>query len=163
MRSLPLRLLAGSVMVLSLACSTAEPTQSTDEMLVAAEALDEAFVTAFNQGDANAMAGLYWNSPDVVSYLPDVLEVRGHDAIREANALSFAAAPGAQLELTEKHLMAAGDVVIGWGLWRISIPTADGEPVELIGRYTDVKAERDGRWVYLLDHASMPLPPPASN
>jgi len=31
------------------------------------------------------------------------------------------------------------------------------------GRYTDVKAKRDGRWVYLLDHASAPIPPPAES
>ena len=32
----------------------------------------------------------------------------------------------------------------------------DGTPIEVHGRYTDVKAERDGRWVYLVDHGSVP-------
>lgn len=32
----------------------------------------------------------------------------------------------------------------------------------MMGRYTDIKAERDGKWVYIMDHASMPLPPPSA-
>jgi ketosteroid isomerase-like protein len=59
--------------------------------------------------------------------------------------------------------MPAGDVVIGWGLWRVTVAGPDGAPVEVVGRYTDVKAERDGTWVYILDHASAPLPPPPAN
>ena len=34
--------------------------------------------------------------------------------------------------------------------------------VEAMGRYTDVKAQRDGKWVYIIDHASVPLPPPSA-
>jgi hypothetical protein len=34
--------------------------------------------------------------------------------------------------------------------------------MELDGRFTDVKTQRDGKWVYILDHASAPMPgPPA--
>ena len=39
----------------------------------------------------------------------------------------------------------------------------DGEPLQMEGRYTDAKAERDGKWVYLVDHASVPIPPPPSD
>jgi len=28
------------------------------------------------------------------------------------------------------------------------------------GRFSDVKAVRDGKWVYVMDHASIPVPPP---
>ena len=42
----------------------------------------------------------------------------------------------------------------------MTVRGADGKPTEMTGRYTDVKAERDGKWVYLMDHGSAPLPPP---
>ena len=33
-------------------------------------------------------------------------------------------------------------------------------PQIIEGRYTDVKRMHDGKWVYVMDHASVPLPPP---
>lgn len=130
-------------------------------MIAAANDLDARFVAAFNAGDAEAFAATYWQSPDVVSFPPDAMEARGWDAVSEAAHEMVAAMAGAKLELTEIHYMVAGDVVIGWGLWRMTMPNPDGEPVVMEGRYSDVKAERDGKWVYLLDHASVPMPPPA--
>ena len=41
----------------------------------------------------------------------------------------------------------------------VSWPNGGGE---ILGRFTDVKGQRDGKWVYLMDHGSVPLmPPPA--
>ena len=54
--------------------------------------------------------------------------------------------------------MPAGDVVLGWGTFKLTLPGGGGE---ILGRYTDVKGQRDGKWVYLMDHGSAPLPPPA--
>jgi hypothetical protein len=34
------------------------------------------------------------------------------------------------------------------------VPKAGGDPVTLHGRFTDVAAKRNGRWVYIVDHAS---------
>lgn len=137
------------------------PHSDPDEMVAAARALDQAFVAAFNRGDADALSSLNWNNPDAVLFPPGALEARGWPAIRKANADSVAALPGAKIELIESHQIPAGDVVIGWGKWRLTIPAPDGTVTEIIGRHTDVKAERDGKWVYLIDHASVPLPPPA--
>jgi len=36
----------------------------------------------------------------------------------------------------------------------------EGKPFEMTGRYTDVKALRDGKWVYITDHASVPAVAP---
>lgn len=136
------------------------PQDNADDMVAAARALDRQFVDAFNRGDAEALSSLNWNSPDAVLFPPGALEARGIAAIRQTNAETLAALRGARIELIESHQMPAGDVVIGWGKWRLTIPAPDGATTEIIGRHTDVKAERDGKWVYLIDHASVPLPPP---
>lgn len=140
----------------SFSCASTVP-QNSEDMIAAARALDQEFVAAFNRGDAEALSRLNWNSPDAVLFPVGALEARGMSAIRQANAAMLAALPGARIELIESHQMPAGDVVIGWGKWRLTYTGPDGRPAEMIGRHTDVKAQRDGRWVYLLDHVSVPL------
>jgi uncharacterized protein (TIGR02246 family) len=149
-------------LVLSAGAITPAAAATPEEMVAAAHALDAEFVAAFNSGDAQAMAALYWNDPQVISFPPGELAVRGHQAIADSTAATFAASPGGKLELTESHDMVAGDVVISWGLWRFTMALPDGTSIVEEGRFTDVKAERGGRWVYLLDHASVPSSPPAA-
>lgn len=127
-------------------------------MTAAANALDEAFVDAFNRGDAEGMVDLYWNSPEVVSFPPDSMQARGIEEIRTMTRQAFVNMKGATIELTESHQMPVGEMVIGWGLFRVAMPGEDGNTTEVSGRYTDVKALRNGRWVYLIDHASVPMP-----
>jgi ketosteroid isomerase-like protein len=111
------------------------------------------------------MAALYAKTDDVVSYPPDVLELRGWQAIADAAVKSMAAGPGGKLELTTASHRVAGDLVLTWGLWKMTLPAEDGAaPVEIVGRYSDVKGQVDGAWVYLMDHASIaPEPPPAAS
>lgn len=160
MQRAPLLLRVTTLLLLTGACEPAAPPNDPDAMTAAARALDQEFVAAFNAGDAEALSSLFWNSPEAVLFPPGAVEARGTAAILEANTLALAALPGAQIELIESHQMPAGDLVVGWGKWRITMPGPDGTVTEIIGRHTDVKAERDGRWVYLLDHASVPLPAP---
>jgi ketosteroid isomerase-like protein len=129
------------------------------ELVAAADALDKRFMSAFNSGDAAALSATYWNSPNAVSISPDGMGTRGIDNIRTGMAEMFKAMPGAQLEILTSHNEAHGDVVLGWGTFRFTIP-AKPKPQILEGRFSDAKAMRDGKMVYLMDHASVPLPPP---
>lgn len=142
----------------TLGCGSQNPASDPEAMVKAADALDRTFVESFNTGDVDTMNSLYWNSQDVASFPPDVLEVRGIAAVREANARTAASLKGAQIQITEAHNMPVGEAVVGYGKFRISVPGPDGKTTDLVGRYTDVKAERDGKWVYLIEHASAPLP-----
>ncbi len=141
-----------------------EPMEATDDtaLIDAANALDQQFVDAFNAGDADAVAALFWNSPEVVSYPPDAMQARGIDAIKAGWAQALEATPGATLELTESNQFVVGDGVVGHGTFTMTVPVPDEEPTTILGRFTDVKAERDGTWVYLVDHGSVPIPPPPS-
>jgi len=129
--------------------------ETPEQMITEAKALDQRFIAAYNNGDVDAVMATYWNSPDLVSYPPGALEVRGWEAAKEGFAKEFSSMKGT-LEFMEPNYRVAGDVVMGWGKWRF---TMSDPPMEMMGRYTDVKAKRDGRWVYILDHASAPLPP----
>ena len=148
-----------SVLCLFLA-GCAAPRPDPQQMVTAANELDDRFLAAFNGGDLDAMLATYWNSPEMLFFPPDTMMVRGFDGAKAAMASMMETMAGGKLELIEKNNHAEGDVVLGWGLWRLTLPGPDGNPMVLEGRYTDVKAMRDGKWVYLVDHASMPIPPP---
>lgn len=130
------------------------------EMVSAANALDQRFADAFNKADVDALMATYWNSPDLVSYGPDGMGTRGWDAAKAATVEMFKAIPGAKIELVNGRNDAHGSVVLGSGTWKMTIPAAKGPATVLVGRFSDVKALKDGKWVYLMDHASVPLPPP---
>ena len=140
--------------------SCAPQKENPDQMIAAAKALDQRFIEAYNKGDADAVMATYWNSPELVSYPPEAMEFRGWEEAKDGFVQAFANMPGVTLEIIESNYKAVGDVVIGWGKWRVSVPSPEGSPMEILGRYTVVKAERDGKWVYIMDHASVPLPTP---
>ncbi len=161
----PILTVSSLLLALSLtgACApAAPPPPDTAAMIAAATALNEQFVAAYNSGDVEAVTALYWNSPEAMLFLPDAMMATGIDGIREAMAEGLPAmhAAGAVLTITESHYMVIGDAVAGWGLWTMTMNGPDGTPVEMEGRFTDIRAERDGKWVYLVDHASSILPPP---
>ena len=138
--------------------------ETKDEMIAAAKALDATFLAAYNSRDAEAVSATYWHNPDVVSFEPGSMVQRGWDEIHAGYVEGFKQLPeGAKLELTESHYSVLGDGVLTWGLWKFTAPGKDGKPMISEGRYSDVKARRDGKWVYLVDHASVPMaPPPAA-
>jgi ketosteroid isomerase-like protein len=130
-------------------------------LIAAAKALDKQFTEAFNKRDVDAMMATSWNSPDYLDYPPDVMELRGWQAEKAETAKMFATMPrGATGEATEANYKVAGDVVIGWGKWRVKIPLPNGESIVQDGRYTNVVAKHDGKWVYILAHLSAPSTPP---
>jgi len=145
-------------------CARGGAGTSADAMIAAAKAVDQQFTSAFNSGDIDGLMATYSRGADVVLFPPGELELRGWESIRKGMSQLLASMPGTQIELIDPQYRAAGDVVIGWGTWRTITPSPDGRSIETVGRYTDVKTEHDGKWVYILDHASIPLPPaPASS
>ena len=134
--------------------------EDPEKMVAAAKELDQQFIAAANKADVDAIMALYWNNPDLVVYPPDEMEAKGWQA-QQAGFKNFVAAmPNAKWELVESNYKAAGDVVIGWGKVKLTVRSGGGAPMEMLFRYTDVKTKRDGKWVYILDHGSAPLPPP---
>lgn len=142
-----------------------KPLQTPEQMIESAKAVDAAFLAAFNKADAEAVVATYWNSPDTVLYLPDAMEARGFDAIKASFAQSLPAMGGCQLATNDVNYRAIGeDSVVSSGLWTMTCPAAEGAaPEEMKGRVTALLQRKDGRWLYVVDHASVPTPPPAGD
>lgn len=143
---------------LVLGCTSKGGSGDSDEqMLSAAGELDKKFQEAYNKGDVDALMDTYWNSPELVSYVPDAMEPADWVKSKAGAAKSFAAMKGLKLELFNTKNSIAGEVVLGSGSWTLTLPDSAG--TKMNGRYTDVKTKKDGKWVYIMDHASVPLPP----
>ena len=131
-----------------------------EQMIAAAKELDKAFLEAYNKGDIDGVMATYWNSPELVSYPPGAMEFRGWENVKAKLTEEFAMPQRGTLALAEPVYKVIGDVVIGYGKWRYTIPIPNGEPITIDGRYTGVTMKKDGKWVVVHDHASAPMPPP---
>lgn len=136
---------------------------STADMLAAANELDSLFLVAFNNGDAEAIMKLHWNSPDLRAYPPGEMQVNGFDAVKAGYVRDFASSKGSKLEYTSTNNIPFADGVVGHGTFRWTMPMEGGSPMVFDGRYSEVKAFKDGKMVIILDHTSMPMPPPPAD
>jgi len=133
-------------------CSTAQAFDSS-------QALQEGFLDAMRANDADAMAACY--TADATNFGLATMVGTGPDAVRADWSEFFKNYTVMSVELRDKHVEISGDLATAWGLFTLTAsPVGGGEPVVMEGRYTDVSKNFDGKWLYVADHASMPLPPP---
>jgi uncharacterized protein (TIGR02246 family) len=125
-----------------------------------ARAVDEAWQKAARANDLDALVGCY--AKDGVFWMQGAPTARGHAAIRAMYAGLLGANTIADARLENAVYEDGGDLSVGWGDYVVILkPKAGGDPVTLLGRFTVVAKEEDGRWVYLVDHASdTPAAPP---
>ena len=136
---------------------------STTDLIAAANELDSLFLVAFNNGDAEAIMKLHWNSPELRAYPPGEMQVNGFDAVKAGYMREFSSSKGATLQYTHINNIPFADGVVGHGTFRWTMPMEGGDPMVFDGRYSEVKAMKDGKMVIILDHTSMPMPPPPAD
>lgn len=121
------------------------------------EALMDAFMTAVRANDAEGLGACY--TEDAVNFPLSAMKEIGPEAVAASWQGFFDAFRVTDATLPEKHLETHGDTAIAWGLFRIvAEPVAGGEAVVFEGRFMDVSRNIDGSWLYVADHASIPLP-----
>lgn len=122
-----------------------------------AQQVDQAWVKAANANDVEATVSLY--APDAVAYFPDG-EFKGKDAIRKSWTDFYGTFTVKDVKV-ESTYETTGDTSLGWGYWSLTaVPKKGGDPILMKGRATVVTKKIGGKWVYVVDHASVPLPPP---
>jgi uncharacterized protein (TIGR02246 family) len=124
-----------------------------------AQALQDAFVEALNDNDAQGLADCY--TRDAVNFPVGAMIGIGPESVLESWNGFFAAYKVVGASLSDDHLEIHGDTAIAWGLFTIMAePAEGGEIVEMKGRYMDVAKKVDGTWLYVADHASVPAAGP---
>ncbi|MDQ2870828.1 MAG: SgcJ/EcaC family oxidoreductase [Acidobacteriota bacterium] len=159
MKKTLLLFLATAILTLpaSMIAQTPRPAAGKD----AARALDEAWAAAMKANDPEAVMRCY--AADAVAWLPDSPEARGEAAIREAYRALFAANRIEDVKFSDARYETAGDRSLAWGKFQLTlVPKASGTPVTMSGRFSEMAEKRNGRWVYVLDHASAEPAPAAA-
>lgn len=145
------------VMVCVMACVLAVPASPL--MAKNPDSAQACWQPAFEAGDADAVAQCY--APDAVFWLPGGAMMKGRDAIRAGYADFFSGSTIKSMKLTELGKVSHGNEAASWGTFSLVIVSKkDGRETTELGRYTDVSRRIDGRWQYLVDHASDDPAPP---
>jgi uncharacterized protein (TIGR02246 family) len=123
-----------------------------------AEQVDQAWVKAIKAQDVEAVMALY--APDAVAYFPDG-DFKGKQAIRKSWT-DFLATFTVKDATSTGSYETIGDTSLGHGHWTLTVvPKAGGDAIPMKGRASVVTKKIGGKWLYVVDHASVPLPPPA--
>lgn len=121
------------------------------------KATDAAWTKAMKANDLEGVVACY--APDAVAWLPDVPEAVGTAAIRAGYKGLLDANTVKDVVLTPIASKTSGDMSTGWGHFTMTLaPKAGGEAVTMKGRYLASAQQRNGRWVYVVDHASAEPP-----
>jgi ketosteroid isomerase-like protein len=106
-----------------------------------------------------AIVALY--APDAVLFPPDAMMAKGTDEIRKSYEFlnDFTVQ---SFEMLEANHEIQGNIAFSWGQFKASLqPKAGGEPMTMEGRFSDVSKKVGGKWLYIVDHASVPITPPS--
>ena len=136
-----------------LSCLAIAPAWAQD-----GESAADCFLKGFKAGDADAVTACY--APDAVLWIPGQPMARGKQQIHDSLAGFFAAYTIKDMTITKLGGSEVGDDAVAWGTFTIvSIDKATGKEATEVGRYVDVSRRIDGKWVYVVDHASDDPPP----
>jgi uncharacterized protein (TIGR02246 family) len=143
--------------VVALACLIASPALADP----AADALSHsrAFERAVDAGDVPGVMALY--AEDARAIWPGQgAEARGKPQIEKLVVETLKAFPGAKMTLESQDALPLGRGYIAVvGRWRMIVPAEDGKSETMQIRTTEIIKKQGTRTLYVVDHASVGLPP----
>ena len=141
-----------ATLALCLGCTPAFALE-TDEVSAA-----QCFVSTFKAGDADGVTACY--AADAVLWMPGGPMAKGTEQIRGAFAWYFTHYTVKQFTIAPMGWRDVGDDKVTWGTYTLVAVAKDtGAETTTTGRFMDMSRKVDGKWVYLVDHASDDPPP----
>lgn len=130
-----------------------EAAGDADPAIAAAEKQAEAYMKAFNGGDADALAALF--AADAAYSVGDAEAIVGREAIKERSAAFFEEAPERELKIVvQSARFLTPDVLVEKGISMLAV--GDGYPEAT--RYSATHVKKDGKW-QIADVEETVLPP----
>jgi ketosteroid isomerase-like protein len=144
---------------LSFIVVSCEQKQDPAAVRSAIEKMDAQFAEAFNKKDVDGVMASYWNSPNLIVMYPEST-YHGFDAVKAYSQMTFQNVDVKKFAFTETHIEVGEHTAYDWGFWTYVFQPKGGPEVSINnGRYLQVWAHKDGKWVVVADQASVPLPP----
>jgi uncharacterized protein (TIGR02246 family) len=142
--------------VLLLAVGLASAAGASDEDGV--KAIGQAWAEAWNAGDMDAVAALYADGADYVSFFGDTFS--GVPAIQAAFAETHSAAyKGSKIEIeTVAVTFVKPDIAISDSTWKLTGIPAGGPPLPTEGQSTAVAVKQGDTWKIAAHRARVPQP-----
>ena len=115
--------------------------------------VDEAWMKAMKANDLDAIVACY--AKDAIAWLPNEAQAKGTDAIRATYKGLLDTYTVSDVKNADTAYQTFGDRAVAWGTFTLVLtPKNGGAAMTMTGRYTEFLEKRDGRWVYVVDHAS---------
>ena len=124
------------------------------EWIETAKDLDWRLCEAMSRKDLDALMAFFWDSPDLIVVLFGNL-LRGEEAVRASIAQMFKHNESIKVTILESRSVPVGDAVMTVGTATYDLKPKNGTSVQIVEVWTDLIRKIDGRWVYVLDHATM--------
>jgi uncharacterized protein (TIGR02246 family) len=142
-----------AMVFLSVACVTSGGAMRPADR-AAAEELGRRFTEAMSRKDLDGAMSCFWNSPELIVVLFGNVQ-RGYDSVRSGIAAMFEQNETVKLTINEISYVPAGNMIMAVGTATYDLKPKGGPAMQLVERWTDLEQKIDGRWVYVLDHATM--------
>jgi uncharacterized protein (TIGR02246 family) len=151
----------GALAAMVLVSTSIVPALASDATAIAS-AHSEGFGRACASGKIDAVLAFY-DKDAIVVWPGQGEEAKGKAAIAKLVAnLCTGKDPAPVLKAIEGRPLGPGYVATH-GTWEQTTKGADGKTTTLVIRTTEVLRETHGRWRYVIDHASIGLPPPPNS
>jgi uncharacterized protein (TIGR02246 family) len=150
-------------MLTSLALTTmlcAGATHAVADATADGRAVSDAFAKAVAAGDVAAALALYRDDATII-WPGQGEEAKGKAAIEPLLRNLIAGAKNAAIVLKSQESTPLGDgYIVNVGHWEQTVAGPGGKKMVVVIRTSEVLAKTDGKWLYLVDHASVGAPPP---
>jgi uncharacterized protein (TIGR02246 family) len=119
--------------------------------------LDAAWVKAAKAGDVEGLVKLY--APTAVTYMPDEMKAKGTDEIRASFQKFLGSSTVTEMTLSPEFETTSGNLAASSGTFSMTVtPKSGGAAQTMQGRYSSIAVRKGGKWMYVSDHASVPIP-----
>jgi len=120
--------------------------------LLGNQELDRRFCEGMSQKDIKQVMSCFWDSPGLTLVDFEGNVFRGPANVRKVIEGMFAQSESLRLAIDEISHVRAGEGVFAVGTATYDMQAKDGTGQQITERWTDVRVQVEGRWVYALDH-----------
>ena len=151
------KLLCASIMLLASCRSGDRAEGNSTKDVDAIRAAYAAWQHAFEARDVNGIMALY--APEVVAYdIVPPLQFKGEGAYRKDYSEFFSQFKGpVRSTIPDMEIEQSGDTAFAFGLEHLQGTMTDGTPVDTWLRFSDGWKRRNGRWLVVHEHVSVPV------